>query len=197
MTPSILSPDIQQHLFQERSRLMRERDTIVALVTTEIDQVIESLNTLLGTGVALTSSHSVDLTSATPASAKRPPGKPKAAATVFTSPDSDATLAQPKPSSSAKRGKRKDFDPKQLKGNFKGMTGSDAISQVMRQAQEQAFTTDELIEELYETVGESDRGRARKSIAASLMHGTRAGKFDRVQDNPARYKLGASMAVSS
>ena len=198
MAGSILNADIQQHLSQERSRLMRERDTIVALVTTEIDQVIELLNTLLGTGTALTAPHSVESASVATAPAQRPPGRPKATATVLTSPTGKATTsAQPKPSSSAKQGKRKAFDPKQLKGDFKGMAGSDAISQVMRHAQEQAFTTDELIEELYETVAESDRGRARKSIAASLMHGMRAGKFDRVQDNPARYKLGTSMTVSS
>lgn len=188
MTYSILSKEIKQQLEQERSRLVNDREAIVASVTAEVDRLIQHLDVLLG---------SADATTSTPTNSKKTTSKAASKApseVVSEAPKQKTERAKPK----AKRSKTtKAFDAKKLKSTFKKMSPSDAVAQILSQSPDQSFETDQLIASLYEPFDEAEMGRARKSVSAVLLHGLRAGKFEKVQENPAQYKFKASSGVAA
>jgi hypothetical protein len=210
---TVLSAEARQQLEQERSRLIQERQTIVETVTAEIDRTIQRLDALLGTEPAstestLTESAPIEATptesnGAAPVKGKRGRGRGKRAAKTSTpvrstsaspeiepTPD-DSEDAEPAPSPKKGRQRRpKPFDAKAMRRDFKGMTPTNAVIQVMAQADpEQAFTPDDLLDILYEEFDDADLSRARKSVAAILFHGSRNGVFEKVQNSPAQYQL--------
>jgi hypothetical protein len=190
MSYSILSEETRQQLEQERSRLVHDREAILASVTAELDRMIQQLDRLLG-NEAPDADASTQLNDSAAPVAKLDVFEISANEAKVLEPDTDQTTPK------AKRHDIKAFDAKQLKPDFKDMSASDAVVQILRQSPDQTFETDELIEALYEPFDQSDMGRARKSMSAVLMHGSRAGKFEKVQDQPARYKLKESAATAA
>lgn len=186
MSYSILSGEARQNLEQERARLVKERETIVASVTAELDRLIHQLDILLG-------QESVEVASPK-SSTRKASSTTKAEALAIAeeeapAPEPTNKRMKPKAKAQVKARKGKSFDAKQIKRSFKGMTTNEAIVQIMEQAPGKKFETDELIEALYEPFDVSEMGRARKSVSAVLLHGLRAGKFEKVEENPARYQL--------
>ena len=211
MSHVILSQETKQHLEQERSRLLNDLQTITALVTAEVDQAISYLDALLSNKpIANTTANAA---ASKPHSAPSPPAvQVKAELTPKRRPE---TKAAPKPAEpqivesnadltqekkrSQPRGKLRQvppFDPAQLKRQFKGMSASAAIAQILREDSAQSYGIDDLIAALYGEFDQAEIPRARKSVAMVLMHGARVGKFEKVQDTPSRYRLG-EVAVSA
>jgi hypothetical protein len=194
MSYSILSQETRQQLEQERFRLVHDREAILASVTAELDRLVQQLDRLLGNestdADAFTHLNGGAVDSAAPV-AKLDVFQISANEAKVLEPDTDQTTPK------AKQQDVKAFDAKQLKLDFKDMSASDAVVQILRQSPDQTFETDELIEALYEPFDQSDMGRARKSMSAVLLYGSRAGKFEKVQEHPARYKLKESVATAA
>jgi hypothetical protein len=213
MSHVILSQETKQQLEQERSRLLSDRQTITALVTAEVDQAIEFLTALIGNKPAPATTTATAKASK-PHSTPSPPAvqaeaelTPKRRSETKATPrpsepqivESDADLTQAKKQSQP-RGKLRQsplFDATQLKRQFKGMSASHAIAQILREDSAQVYGIDDLIAALYEEFDQAEIPRARKSVAMVLMHGVRSGKFEKVQDAPAQYRLGEAAAVSA
>ncbi|MBW4540610.1 MAG: hypothetical protein KME43_15890 [Myxacorys chilensis ATA2-1-KO14] len=213
MTYSILSHDSKQQLEQERSRLVHERETIIESVTAEINRLIQHIDALLGSEGTAEVNGTVDTAvptadaavptadAAVPAKGTRK-GKAKSttsgagspAKSQESAPSSDEVAAPDDGQQKRKRRKSKSFDAEDLNSEFKGLTAIDAMIQVMREAGEQAFSTDEMIQQVYGEFEESEMPRARKSVAGVLARGARFNTFDKVQEKPARYKLSDSVA---
>jgi hypothetical protein len=189
MAYSILSEAARQHLEQERVRLLRDRDAIIASITADLDRLIQQLDGLLGEATLASSpSTPVAIQSEVPETVEEVTPLPEVA--------SPRSQRQAKPKAKAKARRVQSFDAKQFKRSFQGMTASDAIVQVMAQVPDQPLEPNALIEALYEPFAESDWGRARKSVSAVLLHGIRSGKFEKVQENPAQYQLKDPAAIS-
>jgi hypothetical protein len=192
MAYSILSPESKQQLEQERSRLTQDRDNIIASVTAEIDRLIQHIDSLLGQAAPAVSIEASQPETSRPVAAKSN-GSRKGKAKVASS----ATKAKAKISEAAieekpKKGKRKKqklFDAKQLKAAFNDMTPTDALLHVMLQTPDQSFSTEEMIQELYDDFDEADLPRARKSVAGVFSRGMRFGKLEKIQEHPSRYRL--------
>ena len=167
---------------------MNERTTIVAAITADLDQVLQQLDILLGDEVNSTSTSSTG----TPATAGNQNRPSENTVPAPRSPQGDTKAARKNSSSKAKP-----FDAKQLKRDFQGMSAVEAIMQVMVRSSERSFSADTLIQLLYEDIAESELRSARKSVAAVLFQGARVSRFEKVQDNPAQYKLGQAAAGSA
>lgn len=224
MSYSILSPESKQQLEQERSRLSQDRQSIIASVTGEIDRLIQQIDSLLGeTTAAVTSepkqakaskkvaevavqptkSTKKAITQSTTKPTIKPTvqrkGKAKAVSSASASKVADDDKAKTQKGVSdekPKKGKRKQqlFDAKQLKADFGEMSPTDALLHVMLQSPNQSFSTDEMIQELYDEFDEADLQRARKSVAGVFSRGMRFGKLEKIQEHPSRYRLVGSMA---
>lgn len=218
MSYSILSPESKQQLEQERSRLSKDRESIIASVTGEIDRLIQQIDSLLGETTAATSapkqakaskkvaevtvqptkSTKKAITKSTPKPPTKPTvqrkGKAKAVSSASASKVATANKAKTQKVVSdekPKKGKRQQqlFDAKQLKADFGDMSPTDALLQVMLQSPNQSFSTDEMIQELYDKFDEADLPRARKSVAGVFSRGMRFGKLEKIQEHPSRYRL--------
>lgn len=178
MSYAVLSAKTREHLEQERSRLINDREKIVALVSAEVDQTIQHLTALLEEAEAATiaTAPAPELPDAVEIESLRTVRKTGKKATT--------------PEAKAMSNQMSAFDAKQLKRNFKDISVSDAIVQTMQQNPSKIYAMDDLIAALYDKIDEADSSRVRKTLGAVLMHAVRAGKIDKVQDKPSRYKLG-------
>jgi hypothetical protein len=187
MAYSILSDETKYCLEQARSRLMTDRAAIEALAIEAFDQTLQDLNALIGTDTTIE-----------PKPAKRGANIDQ---TTEQAKGHKATKSEPpapaRSQSKPPRQQSQPFDPKQLQGDFKGMTTSAAITQIMQQDMTQTYAATDLIETLYGKLGASERLSATKSVSAVLMQGARSSKFEKVENNPSRYNLRQSTAVSA
>ena len=189
MSHAILSQDTRQHLEREKERLLSDRQKIVSLVSAKVDETIQHLNVLLEDATIVTapvpelelSEQAESDATLNPAPTPRKAGAKKAS----------------KPQAKAKPTQAPSFDAKQLKRKFKGIGVSDAIVQIMQQDASQIYAADDLIAALYDNFDDADLSKARKTLGAVLMHTVRAGKIEKVQDKPSRYKLGEPVAISA
>jgi hypothetical protein len=203
MPYAILDKAVRQNLEQERDRLTKDREAIikeaVAQATSEIDQTLASLNGLLGGEVASSAngkSSKVDLPSLEVAPEDKPKqqrkGRGKAKAVV------EETVAAPEKKA---RGKKSSDEPKKprnvkppvpfdatMKRDFKGLTPAEAVRKVMTDAPSDTFTTDEMIEILYGSLPSINMPEARKRVALMMAHGMRKGTYEKVGENPSRFK---------
>lgn len=210
MPYAILDNAVRQNLEQERDRLTSDRDSIikeaVATATSEIDKTLEYLNGLLGGEIAPSTNgrkieievpaiaEIADIAEAKPKQRKGR-GKAKAA------PEETTTAAPEKKT----RGKKKTDDeaaPKKqrnvkppvpfdatMKRDFKGMTPAEAVLKVLSGSPSDTFTTDEVIDILYGSLPSVTVPEARKRIALTLAHGMRKGTYEKVDENPSRFKI--------
>ncbi len=200
---------------------MHDRDTIIESVTAEINRLIQHIDALLGSEGTAEVNGSVDAAvptvdavvptvdavvptvDAAGTTKGRRKGKAKSTASGAVSSaklqesapsDSDEVAAPDDTQQKRKRRKSKSFDAEDLKSEFKGLSAIDAMIQVLAKAGGQAFSTDEMIQQVYGEFEESEMPRARKSVAGVLARGARFNTFDKVQEKPARYKLSDSVA---
>ncbi|MER3477126.1 MAG: hypothetical protein C4287_12155 [Leptolyngbya sp. ERB_1_2] len=217
MPYAILDKAVRQNLEQERDRLTSDRDAIikaaVASATSEIDQTLEYLNGLLGGEIAPPDngkSSKIEL----PQVEDTAETKPKQQRRKF----DEALKAQKQPAGRAKqalefigklyqiekkaRGKKSEDAPKPkrnvkppvpfdatMKRDFKGMTPAEAVYKVMSGSPKDTFTTDEMIEILYGSLPSVNMPEARKRIALMMAHGMRKGTYEKVGENPSRFKV--------
>jgi len=121
----------------------------------------------------------------------------------------DAVKATPKKASKAKaqpraRAKEKgkpaksqSFNPQEPKRSFRGMEPLQAMVNVTATHPEQAFSTADIIREVYGEFEEAEMPRAIKSVAGTLTRGVRRGFLEKTQSNPALFKFKASGEESS
>lgn len=215
MPYAILNNSVKQNLEQERDRLKSDRDSIikaaVAAATSEIDQTLEYLNGLLGgqiepptngKGKKAAPIELPEIEVAAPESEAKPKqqrkGRGKAKAAV-----EETTKAAPAPEKKT-RGKKKTEEaaPKKqrnvkppvpfdatMKRDFKGMTPAEAVYKVMSGSPSDTYTTDEMIEVLYGSLPSINMPEARKRIALMMAHGMRKGTYEKVGENPSRFKI--------
>ncbi len=205
MPYAILDTAVRQNLEQERDRLTSDRDSIikaaVQAATSEIDQTLEYLNGLLGGEIAPSSNGKgksaielpqIEEVEAKPKQQRKGRGKAKAAA-------EETTTATPEKKT---RGKKSEDAPKKqrnvkppvpfdatMKRDFKGMTPAEAVLKVMSGSPKDTFTTDEMIEILYGSLPSVNMPEARKRIALMMAHGMRKGTYEKVGENPSRFKI--------
>ena len=206
MPYAILDQSVRQNLEQERDRLSSDRDVIikaaVAQATSEIDQTLAYLNGLLGGEIAPPPSNGKSSTIELPkieVPAEEPPkqqrkGRGKAKAAVQ---EPEAVTVPEKKT----RGKKSSDEPKKprnvkppvpfdatMKRDFKGLTPAEAVRKVMTDAPKDTFTTDEMIEILYGSLPSINMPEARKRVALMMAHGMRKGTYEKVSENPSRFK---------
>jgi hypothetical protein len=190
MSYLVLSDQARQNLEQERSRLMGDREKIVAeiesSVTAEVDQTIQALNALLNE-VPIEVAPTDEIVEAVTEILDHSPTETETKMPRSRKTGTKRVKLEPKEQSA--------FDATQLKRKFKGKKPIDAIVQLLQQDPEQIHTIDDLITDLYGKFDEAEMSRARKTLGATLMHATRAGTVERVGDKPSRFKLGQSAAI--
>ncbi|MER3432865.1 MAG: hypothetical protein C4288_05380 [Leptolyngbya sp. ERB_1_1] len=203
MPYAILDKAVRQNLEQERDRLTSDRDAIikaaVASATSEIDQTLEYLNGLLGGEIAppdngksskIELPQVEDTAETKPKQQRKGRGKAKAAEETKVTPEKKA---RGKKSEDAPKPKRNVKPPvpfdATMKRDFKGMTPAEAVYKVMSGSPKDTFTTDEMIEILYGSLPSVNMPEARKRIALMMAHGMRKGTYEKVGENPSRFKV--------
>ena len=205
MPYAILDKAVRQNLEQERDRLSGDRDAIIKAAveqaTSEIDQTLAYLNGLLGGEIAPSSngkSGAIELpkleveAEAKPKQQRKGRGKAKAAV--------EEVAETPVPEKKT-RAKRNPDEPKPkrnvkpsvpfdatMKRDFKGLTPAEAVRKVMTDSPSDTFTTDEMIEILYGSLPSVNMPEARKRVALMMAHGMRKGTYEKVGENPSRFK---------
>lgn len=221
MPYAILDQSVRSNLEQERDRLTSDRDAIikaaVANATSEIDKTLEYLNGLLGGTIAPESNGAPEAAPAAPAApARKARGKAKAPAAEAPAPEAPAkkgkapAKAAAKAKAPAKAEKvekaekaEKTEKPKRnvkpsvpfdatMKRDFKGLTPAEAVLKVMSDSPKDTFTTDEMIQILYGSLESEKMPEARKRVALMMAHGMRKGTYEKVGDNPSRFKIVAA-----
>lgn len=207
----------RERLMTERQAII---DAAVAQATAEVDQMLQNLNQLLGYGEAApavngtakaVSSLKAKQTrkAAQPSTEEETPAPKKAAATKKAASTSRKAAAkvktaesapQPKAKAPGKKAANKAYGseskpaapskPLELKKEFKSVTPTQAVQQIMERA-DSPLTTDDVIQSLYQSVKESDLATARKSVALILGRGAYQGIYEKVQENPSRFQLKA------
>jgi hypothetical protein len=211
MPYAILDNSVRSNLEQERDRLKKDRASIieaaVATATSEIDQTLEYLNGLLGGTIEPNGS----------AVAAAPDKKPRGKAKAAPAPEPEPVVAEPAkaPAAKSKKGKAavkapaakgtkaaKEEKPKRnvkpsvpfdatMKRDFKGLTPAEAVLKVMTDSPKDTFTTDEMIQILYGSLESEKMPEARKRVALMMAHGMRKGTYEKVGENPSRFKIAA------
>jgi hypothetical protein len=206
----------RDRLKKDRSSII---EAAVASATSEIDQTLEYLNGLLGgtiepngaaveavtapakaKGKGKAKAPAEDAKSAPAKATKAPAKEAKAPAKAEKAPAKAAKA--PAAKSSAKGTKAKEDKPKRnvkpsvpfdatLKRDFKGMTQAEAVLKVMTDSPKETFTTDEMIQMLYGSLESEKMPEARKRVALTMAHGMRKGSYEKVGDNPSRFKISA------
>ncbi|MBD1823135.1 hypothetical protein H6F51_11670 [Cyanobacteria bacterium FACHB-DQ100] len=201
MPYAILDQSVRQNLEQERDRLTNDREAIikeaVASATSEIDKTLEYLNGLLGGEIA-PSTNGKKIEIEVPAIAEVAEAKPKRKGRGKAKATEETTVAPEKKT----RGKKSEDAPKQkrnvkppvpfdatMKRDFKGMTPAEAVYKVMSGSPSDTYTTDEMIEVLYGSLPSVNMPEARKRIALMMAHGMRKGTYEKVGENPSRFKI--------
>ncbi|MGG6268432.1 hypothetical protein ACQ4M3_19440 [Leptolyngbya sp. AN03gr2] len=212
MPYAILDNSVRKNLEQERDRLKGDRDSIVkaavAAATSEIDQTLEYLNGLLGgqiepptNGKGKKAATTIELPKveaepeAKPKQQRKGRGKAKAAA-------EETTKVAPEKKTRGKGKKAEEAAPKKqrnvkppvpfdatMKRDFKGLTPAEAVLKVLTGSPSETFTTDEVIDILYGSLPSIQVPEARKRIALTLAHGMRKGSYEKVDENPSRFKI--------
>lgn len=215
MPYAILDQSVRSNLEQERDRLTSDRDAIikaaVANATSEIDKTLEYLNGLLGGTIAPESNGAPEAAPAAPARKAR--GKAKAPAAEAPAPEAPAkkgkapakAAAKAKAPAKAEKAEKveKTEKPKRnvkpsvpfdatMKRDFKGLTPAEAVLKVMSDSPKDTFTTDEMIQILYGSLESEKMPEARKRVALMMAHGMRKGTYEKVGDNPSRFKIVAA-----
>jgi hypothetical protein len=204
MALSILTDNTKASLEQERLRLTSERDAIIQAAveqaTVEIDQMLNNLNQLLGhsSSTAIESQPAKTPKSSNQVKKAAQPATKKGAAKT-------AAIEEKPPAPTAKTASKaktqiktaskssKSATPAQpipVKQEFKSLTPTEAVKQIMQKAN-QPMTTDDVIQSLYKSVKEEDSTTARKTVALILGRGTHQGVYEKVEENPSRYQLKA------
>lgn len=192
-------------------------EAAVASATSEIDKTLEYLNGLLGGTIEPNGTAVVAAAPAAPA-AKKGRGKAKAAAAPAAAPApapakkapaakaAKAPAAKAVKAPAAKAAKApaakapKEEKPKRnvkpsvpfdatMKRDFKGLTPAEAVLKVMTDSPKDTFTTDEMIQILYGSLESEKMPEARKRVALMMAHGMRKGAYEKVGDNPSRFKI--------
>ncbi|MBD2083026.1 hypothetical protein [Leptolyngbya sp. FACHB-17] len=201
MPYAVLDQSVRQNLEQERDRLTNDREAIikeaVAAATSEIDKTLEYLNGLLGGEIA-PSTNGKKIEIEVPAIAEVAEAKPKRKGRGKAKATEETTVAPEKKT----RGKKSEDAPKQkrnvkppvpfdatMKRDFKGMTPAEAVYKVMSGSPSDTYTTDEMIEVLYGSLPSVNMPEARKRIALMMAHGMRKGTYEKVGENPSRFKI--------
>lgn len=169
---TIINEALKIQLQHEKERLLRDRDNIIAgaieQATAEINAALHYIDALLQGE----QKEAIDNGAET--------GVPAL---------NRATSKQSEDTPKRKSQRRTEFNANNLKQKFHGQKQIDAIVQTMTEmVTETVFTVDQLIEQLYDPFIETDRSRARKSLASVLRHGVRRGLVDRVQDDPPQFR---------
>ncbi|MCU0547837.1 MAG: hypothetical protein MUC48_00685 [Leptolyngbya sp. Prado105] len=214
MPYAILDNSVRSNLEQERDRLKKDRASIieaaVSSATSEIDKTLQHINELLG-GAVSSNGSAAAVEAAAPA--KKPRGKGKApAAAPAPAPAPAAKAATKAPAAKAAKSPaakatkspaakaKKEDKPKRnvkpsvpfdatLKRDFKGMTQAEAVLKVLSDSPKETFTTDEMIQVLYGSLESEKMPEARKRVALTMAHGMRKGTYEKVGDNPSRFKI--------
>lgn len=208
---SFLSDTTRKSLEQERTRLQSERDSIIQSAvdqaTANIDQTLQQINHLLGndTPAATTVSSkkaasSKKATASVPAKKAQPtnqetdePAATKRKATASkgaSEPQKVGKKAKPAAAGSKAAAKVTDSSPLLLKKEFKSSTPTEAVRQILEKA-DKPMSTDEVIQSLYQSVKEPDRAAARRTIGLVLGRGTHQNLYEKLEENPPRYRLKA------
>ncbi|BAU09894.1 hypothetical protein LEP3755_03700 [Leptolyngbya sp. NIES-3755] len=216
MPYAILDNAVRKNLEQERDRLKGDRDSIIkaaiAAATSEIEQTLEYLNGLLGgqiepptngkgkgkkaaTTIELPEVEAAPAPEAKPKQQRKGRGKAKAAA-------EETTKVAPEKKTRGKGKKTEEAAPKKtrnvkppvpfdatMKRDFKGLTPAEAVLKVLTGSPSETFTTDEVIDILYGSLPSVTMPEARKRIALTLAHGMRKGSYEKVGENPSRFKI--------
>ena len=211
MAFAILSDDTKSKLEQERSRLMEERGSIiqaaVAQATAEVDQMLQHLNQLLGYGTDASAEDKSPIAVGNPKSeqrskrASRPASKTGATIQKASKKEEAASASQQQPLESVPKAEAKSTSKATaaasqststktltLKPEFQSVTPSEAVRQILQQA-DQPMATEDVIPALYQSVEASDLSTARKSVALILGRGTHQGIYEKVEENPSRYQF--------
>ncbi|GAP99162.1 hypothetical protein [Leptolyngbya sp. NIES-2104] len=213
MPYAILDNSVRKNLEQERDRLTSDRDSIikaaVSAATTEIDQTLEYLNGLLGgqiepptNGKGKKAAAAIELPKveaapepeAKPKQQRKGRGKAKAAVEETTTAAPEKKTRGKKKTEEAAPKKTRNVKPPvpfdaTMKRDFKGMTPAEAVLKVLSGSPSDTFTTDEVIEILYGSLPSVNVPEARKRIALTLAHGMRKGSYEKVAENPSRFKI--------
>ncbi|MBD1846141.1 hypothetical protein H6F89_22525 [Cyanobacteria bacterium FACHB-63] len=205
MPYAILDQSVRQNLEQERDRLTSDRDAIikqaVAAATSEIDKTLEYLNGLLGGEIA-PSTNGKKIEIEVPAIAEVAEVKPKRKGRGKAKATEETKVETNDVPEKKTRGKKSEDAPKQkrnvkppvpfdatMKRDFKGMTPAEAVYKVMSGSPSDTYTTDEMIEVLYGSLPSVNMPEARKRIALMMAHGMRKGTYEKVGENPSRFKI--------
>lgn len=210
MPYAILDNSVRKNLEQERNRLTSDRDSIikaaVSAATTEIDKTLEYLNGLLGgeieppTNGKGKKAAQIELPKVEAAPEVKPKqqrkgrGKAKAAVEETTTAAPEKKIRGKKKTEEAAPKKTRNVKPPvpfdaTMKRDFKGMTPAEAVLKVLSGSPSDTFTTDEVIEILYGSLPSVNVPEARKRIALTLAHGMRKGSYEKVAENPSRFKI--------
>lgn len=214
MPYAILDNSVRKNLEQERDRLTSDRDSIikaaVSAATSEIDKTLEYLNGLLGgeiepptNGKGKKAAAAIDLpkieaavaeAEAKPKQQRKGRGKAKAAAEETTKVAPEKKTRGKKKTEDAAPKKTRNVKPSvpfdaTMKRDFKGMTPAEAVLKVLSGSPSETFTTDEVIDILYGSLPSVSVPEARKRIALTLAHGMRKGSYEKVGENPSRFKI--------
>ncbi|MBN8559430.1 MAG: hypothetical protein J0L70_02790 [Leptolyngbya sp. UWPOB_LEPTO1] len=212
MPYAILDKSVRSNLEQERDRLKKDRASIieaaVASATSEIDKTLEYLNGLLGGTIEPNGTAVVAAAPAAAPAAKKGRGKAKAAPAPAPAPapakKAPAAKAAKAPAAKAAKAPAakapKEEKPKRnvkpsvpfdatMKRDFKGLTPAEAVLKVMTDSPKDTFTTDEMIQILYGSLESEKMPEARKRVALMMAHGMRKGAYEKVGDNPSRFKI--------
>ncbi len=141
-------------------------------------------------------------------SSAAPVEQPKATEVTSAEPDDDepsglpetshkkASKVKAQPRARAKekgrQSKSQSFNAKNPKRSFRGMEPLQAMVNVTATHPEQAFSTADIIREVYGEFEEAEMPRAIKSVAGTLTRGVQRGFLEKTQSNPALFKFKAS-----
>lgn len=179
----IINEALQIQLKHEKERLLRDRDNIIAgaieQATAEINAALHYIDALLEGETqkeAIDDNTEISISALSPATPKQSEDTPKR----------------------KYQRRRTEFDANNLKRKFRGQKPIEAIVQTMTEMEDETvFSVDQLIEQIYDPFIETDRPRARKSLASVLRHGVRRRLIDRVQDDPPQFRLKPTTGQSS
>ncbi|MCX5962346.1 MAG: hypothetical protein NT070_04140 [Cyanobacteria bacterium] len=206
---SVLTPDFRKQLEQQRSRLHKERDEIVAQAAQAVDANINHINALLGETTAAvtptkrpynrkTVEESSEVRVKRAYNRKQPtmkaPKKSKimdqAIASDSNAPKSKSTVTKAK-KVKAPKSKPNPADFPTLKSEYATLTPAQAIAALFQSAPKKVFNVDDVIAGIYDAIDEQEMARTRQRIGVTLGHCARREECVKVDGEIAQYRLNA------
>jgi hypothetical protein len=188
---SVLTSDFRQQLEQQRSRLQKEREGIIAQAAQAVDANIAHINALLGGGAteAAAAPTKRPYNRKQPIATKTPRGrKPKTEALVDKAPKSKSTASKAR-KVKAPKAKATTSEFPALKAEYASLTPAQASVQAFKAAPKKVFTVDDVIAAIYGPIDDAQMARTRQRIGVMLGHSARRQECVKIDGETAQYRF--------